>query len=128
MKDIHARTPVDRVAARVVQPGEPYTPDKKVAQTLSDTPLPMRPFRRTGSNVNLTGRRAGRLTAVGVSSRRKANGTAIWVCRCDCGRYVERRAKALTNPKNDVDACDLCRHAAYLKRTSFYRTAGYNND
>ena len=40
------------------------------------------------SRVDLTGQRFGRLVAVRRTEQRTGAGTCIWLCRCDCGRFV----------------------------------------
>ena len=112
MKDIHARTPVDQVARRVISSGVAWALNMKPGgAVLSDTPLPTRP---TPANVvDLTGWRCGRLTVQGL--HRDVPGR--WVARCDCGRYTTRAAKAIKNPANTaVERCDYCRRLEYVQR------------
>lgn len=119
MKDIHARTPIDRVARRVTSEGERYVPDKKLTAVHSDAPLPMRPVPPT--RRDLRDMAFGWLTVIGLAVARKAqrrNGGTLWVCRCVCGRYVHRTEKAIRNPRNDVDSCDMCKHTRFLRRTA----------
>lgn len=94
MDKLHA-TPVDRVAARVIGKGVQYQPATKGVAVDSETPLPIaRPTRfRSQGWVDLTGARIGRLLVIGISADRRDR----WVCRCDCGRYTLRTAKAVKN-------------------------------
>ena len=45
---------------------------------------------------DLTGRRFGRLVAIRPTGRR-ASGSVVWECQCDCGRAVEVAASSLKN-------------------------------
>ncbi len=128
MDDIHARAPVDRVAARVVfSTGEHFDPNKQVLRNDSETPLRVTPVTKamlkSGSFVNLTGLRFGRFTVLGV-----AKDFPGWVVRCDCGRYSTRRAKAIKNPANAQDRCDHCLHLAYLQRNEIWRRTAHRSE
>lgn len=124
MDDIHARVPVDRVAARVTGPGERYTPDKKVLTRDSDLPIATREAttaeRGTATFADLTGRRFGRFIVIGLARDFRRQ----WVVRCSCGRYSTRTARAVKNPENKEDKCEFCRHLAFLKREDRYRRTG----
>lgn len=74
--------------------------------------------------LDITGLRFGRLTAVGLAKKSKEQ-KHVWVCRCDCGRYVHRKRKVLTRGDehrayltNDtrVDRCSECSKLETLKR------------
>lgn len=116
--------PIDGNAAKVTSPGFQYKPRKIIANLESEVPLPMRtvPFNVT----DLTGKRNGRLTVLGLyiyKSQKKGasrNEQRRWVVRCDCGKYSIRASKAINNPKNNADACNLCRHALMLKRNDLH--------
>jgi hypothetical protein len=57
---------------------------------------------------DLTGKKFGRLTVIKENGR--TNGKrklVVWLCRCECGNYVNRTAKALTTSKNS--GCDNCK-------------------
>jgi hypothetical protein len=75
---------------------------------------------------DMTGRRFGRMTVIGLASER-AYGSKVkgcWVVRCACGHYESRRAKAIRNPANADDACVHCRHVAFLRRRETERALG----
>jgi hypothetical protein len=130
MKEIARRRPIDRTAARVTSAGpKGYESSKQILQVCSPTALPLRPFpRRAPSSCrNLAGIVRGRLTVIGLWAENPSH-HALWVCRCVCGYYVTRRARALTNPRNDKDRCDRCRELVYLRRTSQYIATGQNFD
>lgn len=128
MDDIHARVPVNRVAVWVTGPGEHFNPRKRVQTNDSEAPIETRPFTSVERNaegfIDLTGRRVGRLTVLGIAREF----TRQWVVRCDCGRYTTRTAKAIKNPGNTQDRCEHCRHLAFLKREYFWRRTGRDAD
>lgn len=122
--EMHARVPVDRVAAWVTGPGEHFTPRNKVLTNDSEFPIETRHptvgERNTNGFIDLTGRRVGRFTVIGVARHFAAQ----WVVRCDCGRYSTRRAKAIKNAENTQDRCEHCRYLASLKRSELWRRTG----
>jgi hypothetical protein len=128
MDDIHARVPVDRVAALVTGTGEHFEPNIRVQTKDSDTPLRVAPITRQlrmcPTFDDLTGNRAGRLTVLGLS----ADFNRQWVVRCDCGRYSTRRKKSILNPENTQDRCAHCRYLAFLKRNEVWRRTGKDVD
>jgi len=124
MNDIHARVPINRIAARVTSGGSAYNPLKSVKNYDTDLPIQTRqstPIERRASGfIELSGRRVGRLAVIGLASAIPAR----WVLRCDCGRYTTRTAKAIKNPKNTNDRCEHCRHLAFLKCEEHWRRTG----
>lgn len=109
MKDIYARVPVDRSAAKAVAGGVEFVCPKKIQTADSDVPLQV----RSGViPVDLTGVRVGRFVVAGLS----ASVPKRWVVRCDCGIYSLRTAKAIRNPRNADDRCERCRYLAFLRR------------
>lgn len=121
--------PIDRVAARVIGAGVKYEPATKGVPVDSDNPLPVAKslpaaLKDNPSFSDLTGKRRGRLTVVGVSESQYSR----WVCRCDCGRYTIRSAAAIKNANNEQDRCSHCRHLAFLKREEHYRNHGKDAD
>ena len=77
-------------------------------------------FRTSGDD--LTGRRRGRMVAVGLSKAIKAR----WVMRCDCGNYEPRTAKSIKNPNNTAESCSKCRQVEQAKRCHHYHATGRN--
>lgn len=71
---------------------------------------------------DVTGVKFGFMTVIGYLGKGK------WQCKCKCGNYTSRRYKAITNPNNDVDACEECRELAYIKRTYDFCKTGKNKD
>lgn len=130
MKDIHARVPVDAVAARVVSTGEHYDPGLRIAQKIarecSDLPIPTRPVQVPGGGqfIDFTGHTVGRLTVVGLSVEMKtgSRGQVKWVCRCVCGRYCIRSTKALKSGHDDSNECAHCYHVSLLKKRGSFST------
>lgn len=54
---------------------------------------------------DLTGRRFGRLTALEPVRRHHAGTSALWRCRCDCGREIETTAEHLLNGTTSSCGC-----------------------
>lgn len=129
-KDIHARVPVDRVAARVVRPGTHFVPNRQPAEQISDVPLPMRkPTRGELMNPesfqNLAGHSFDQLTVIGLAAG-KIN-PSRWVCRCTCGRYVYRTARTLK--RKSSSHCDHCEYHRKLRdRSTFIATGQYHDE
>ncbi len=73
-------------------------------------------------NYDVTGIRFGRLRVIGYLGKGK------WQCKCTCGNYNSRSLKAISNPKNNKDACEECRELAYLRRTRDFIETGKNKD
>ena len=119
IEDVAKRSPVDKTAAVVAGKGVEYVSPKVVLTADSDVPLPTRNVPKDVQN--LTGIRRCRLVVVGLS----LNVCGRWVCRCDCGAYTLRTARAIKNEGNP-DRCEHCRHLAYLKRTDEFRRVGRN--
>jgi hypothetical protein len=124
MKDIHARVPINRIAARAISAGVAYKPQKTIRNLDTDLPIktrePTQTERRSNGFVDLSGQRVGRFTVIGMASQINA----MWVVRCDCGRYTTRTAKAIKNPQNTNDRCEHCRHLAFLKCEEHWRRTG----
>lgn len=119
--------PVDMNAVRVTRfQGVRYIPGPKKKQVVhSDTVLAVR--QRMGNAPDLRGIRFGRFTVVGLAIKPKeklgSDKPAAWVCRCDCGIFEHRRAKAIRNPSNSGDSCQACRQIAYEARRAAYHSS-----
>lgn len=122
MKNGHDR-PVDRTAARVVSRGESHEYRVCEGAVNSDLPLetrvPTPAELRTSTFRNLSGATLGRLTVIGIS----ATTNARWVCRCLCGSYVMRTAKAIKTAAPD-SCCHQCHLLVLAKRHEFIRRTG----
>lgn len=66
---------------------------------------------------DLTGREFGRLRVIGIfdSIGSPKKNAGLWVCRCVCGRFETRKAKAVRNPRNAEDRCQECHQVKYLQ-------------
>lgn len=62
--------------------------------------------------INLKGKQFGKLTAIKPTKKRE-NGSIVWLCRCNCGNLVEVRANKL-KPEN-VKSCG-CLHGEKVKK------------
>lgn len=114
MEKFITKVPVNSTARRVVSPGINYTPNKKIIQDHWENPPPKNeiiPFelKLFNNQRDMTGHRIGRLKVIGfhISLR--------WLVRCDCGRYETRKYRALNNPNNKDDRCNICRHLLWLQ-------------
>lgn len=120
---IFASAPLNRTAATVTSEGERYTPAKKVTQNhWTAPPRIARTLPSPGpSFTNLTGTRFGRFVVLGLwepDRPRGKNALPMWVVRCACGDYETRTTRAIRNPANQDDRCQLCRHTAFLQKRS----------
>lgn len=125
--DVLHTQPINKNAARVTKGGEHFEPRKKIKTLHTSAPPPMErgiPKHVGPTFQNLTGWKRGRLTVIGLLK----DSLKVWVCRCDCGRYTARRAKAIKNENNTQDRCDECRHLAFLKREEVWRRTGRDQD
>lgn len=57
--------------------------------------------------LDLTGRRFGKLTALKLAGNR--NGSALWLCACDCGNEIEATVRDLT--EGDTKSCGCIKKA-----------------
>lgn len=55
---------------------------------------------------NMEGRRFGHLIVVRHHPKRGSNGTAHWICQCDCGRYIVCRIDNLMSGHSTK--CSVC--------------------
>lgn len=120
--------PVNGTAARVMSAGFGYKSKKVFGCICSPLPVPMRAATTLELNnqtwANLAGKKFGRFTVVGISEER----LGMWVVRCVCGNYSERKAKSIRNPSNSADCCEECRSLLYIKREDIRRRTGRNVD
>lgn len=113
-------TPVNKTSGLVISQGIHYTYHGKVNRNESSSPIPTRPLSDIHGDVrHAVGARFGRFTVVGLAVSRPR-----WVVRCACGRYALRTMRAMTNPKNTQDCCDVCRNLLELKRKEVRRRTG----
>lgn len=106
---ILSSTPLNSTAGRVTSKGTHYTPEIEFGTHKHfDAPPPMK--RVPSDAEDLTGRKFGRLTVVGLGDTKRGNGSVggSWVVRCACGDYEHRRRKAILNPENTGDKCRVC--------------------
>ena len=119
--------PIDRVAWRVIGPGEHYERPAKLRQLCFDNAPPIVSVERNHNDAKeertktLFGIRFGRLTVIGYWGRRaqhgKRNGRRglvdqLWVCRCLCGLFTIRTAKVICTERPPEHTfppmCDAC--------------------
>lgn len=130
---IAASRPADRNAAAVTaESRDNFTSIKQILRRHSDQRLKTRPpnqaERGSSSFEDLSGRLFGRFRVVGIfdgeGAPRGKQATMMWVCRCACGRYQTRTARAVRNPKNTGDCCDECQQLRYLRDTERKKALG----
>jgi len=59
--------------------------------------------KKIGKNIDLTGKKFGRLTVIAEESLRKKIGYKKWICKCDCGKYITTQTRYLTS--GDTKSC-----------------------
>ncbi len=111
--------PINRKASKL-NDGYSYESSKKIQTRDYDILQPT--FRSF-----LDGTKFGWLTVIG-RTKAKRRKLSLYLCRCNCGRYTERKAKAIRNPKNNKDACGLCLETKRLQRKQEYLATGRNID
>lgn len=57
---------------------------------------------------DLTGKRIGRLLVIESTGKRNTYRYVIWLCKCDCGNYVEVSSQTLMR-KNNTKSCGCLR-------------------
>ena len=110
--------PINATAARVISNGTHFNCNKVIQEFESDTPHPLKNL--PSKTENLTGKRVGRFTVLGMSRDLKKR----WVVRCDCGTYSMRRRKAILNPANNMDRCGECLEIIQIKRSYHFEKTG----
>ena len=118
-------TPVNRTAERVIQPGLHYEPKlKPTPHSEQNHPHELRPINHIPAELRgLVGYKFGRMTVQGLSRKPKS-----WSVRCACGMYCLRKAAAIRNPANDLDACRICRQKLFVARENHWRRTGKDVD
>lgn len=66
--------------------------------------------------VDITNEKFGRLTVIKYTGKGKYH-NEVWLCRCDCGNYIERTRKSLTNSHGKINSCG-CRTKEMYKENS----------
>lgn len=135
------RTPVDRVAARVVQPSRggkfqesPRTgqQQQQFGERIRELLVHQYVLRPPPDVTDFTGREFGRVTVVTYSHTRwkKNEGNLhYWMVRCACGEHEMRKhtklnAHARGTAKEDM--CERCKKLFQLRRYDEYRRTGKN--
>ena len=118
---ILASTPLNETAGRAVAKGIHYEPEAGVVTEYSwDAPPPLKDIAKYLTQpdfTDLTGRHIGRLRVLGLAAEDPKEGSAMWVCRCVCGRYIGRRTKGLKAAiRGEHEAmCNVCDHTLHLR-------------
>ena len=119
-----ASVPINKDAGMAVgQSGEHYEPDIGEVRAHHETPPPTLPVPAVAAHM--IGHRCGRLTVVGFLGSPNPKKNAKWLVRCVCGRYEERKHRALMNEINRTqDCCTRCQVERGLKRAEYRRRTG----
>ena len=62
-----------------------------------------------GKLIDLTGQQFGRLTVIKRGAGSANNGNAVWICRCECGKYTTVAGNFLRRKKNPTRSCGCLR-------------------
>jgi hypothetical protein len=125
-------TPANLTSGRVASAGVHFDPKVHMPAGYQhwDAPPPMRPFVNPhGNATDLTGKKVGRLTVLGLldDPDRASDGASVmrWVVRCTCGDYEARRPTSLMAALNSrLDAsegsgavcCLVCSYQDKIRR------------
>ena len=93
-----ASVPLNRSAAQVVARGEHWVPENPLPPGMQHwkSPPPMWVFQPMAGQSDLTGKKFGKFTVVGVLGVDGGKNRGLrWVCRCQCGDYEARSSKAI---------------------------------
>lgn len=71
---------------------------------------------------NIAGRKFGRVTAISPTNKR-ASGTVIWKCRCECGRSFECQGRHLRSGATKSCGMGEC-HSKYKGENRYVRRGG----
>jgi hypothetical protein len=115
--------PVNKLAVKVAfWKGDHFSPTFPEHHLVRTIEIPPRCSPRPKDAVDHTGLRHGRMTAISWFRRSKGKKNkainAVWVARCDCGRYEFRRPGNWLNhpsPEIDPDRCEYCRRIDTIK-------------
>lgn len=117
--------PINRTAAMVTSKNRVplYKPKLNGTEVFTDIKPPIQ---NVVVENDLTGLRVGRLVVIGVyaNPNPSKNTRRLWVCRCDCGMFVTRKTKVVSNPANFIDRCLDCRNLLHLKRQDRRNSTG----
>lgn len=97
---------VDRQTAQSMAGGKAYSPPQESDQPTYYAPPPLRAVPRDPLFNDLTGRRFGRLTVLGLAVAGFDGKKKRWSCRCTCGKYSTHRGQSLRG--GTEDRCHDC--------------------
>lgn len=109
--------PVNKLAAQQLGRGIEWKPNRKDSEGARrwDTPPRLQPHPDAKNFVDLTGRRTGRMTVVGYLGKLNPKKKAVWLCRCDCGIFESRSARAILGA-SEWGKCQDCMYLEKVKR------------
>jgi hypothetical protein len=86
--------PLNASASRVTARGEHWVPETQMPPGLKHWKAPPSMEATPSPAFDLTGKKFGRFTVLGLSTERASDG-ARWICRCVCGDFEARSAKTI---------------------------------
>lgn len=108
-----AAAPANVTASVVTGRGTGWEPIRKIypdSYAHGDLPFPTR--RTPRGTIDLTGKKIGRLTVIGLSATKRGR----WVARCVCGIYEMRSAKFLCSAgAKERGRCMQCDYLAEIR-------------
>lgn len=115
---IQTSKPVNKLAAFQAARGEEWQPKVELnphGRRWREPPATI-PARDVPAALrSLLGKKIGRLTVVGCLGRLNPKKKAVWLCRCVCGDYTTRGAKAIKAHSNQNDMCEHCWYLEKVK-------------
>lgn len=115
---IRAGKPVNKLAAMQAARGEEWEPKVELnphGRRWREPPATM-PVRDIPAELRcLIGKKVGRMTVIGCLGRLNPKKKPVWLCRCVCGDYTTRGARAIKFATNPNDMCEHCWHLEKVK-------------
>src|SRR5699024_11269821 len=78
--------------------------------------------RQSKAGLDLTGKRFDRLVAIKPSGKKNYDGR-LWVCKCDCGNYIETTARGLNGGR--ITSCG-CKRIEQITKLGKSNIGKYN--
>ncbi|MDR7102975.1 hypothetical protein [Croceicoccus sp. BE223] len=122
MDRIFSSDPLNATAGRVTARGMHWdpalTPPPQVRHHVSP-PAVIPPEHYPGGKdfEDLRGRQFGRFTVIGFLGKRNPKASGLWLVRCACGAFEERKTKIVRAAAADQMCCS-CSYLEYVKATA----------
>ncbi len=110
---VFTATPVNKTTAVVAESkGTKWEPKSDRCHVRHVGPQECKPAPK--NTEDLTGMKVGRLTVLGYLRRNHRLRTSMWLVRCVCGAYEERRSKGLR--RGTSTSCSSCDYLEKIRR------------